>query len=167
MTNRDRGVLIGLQTWGGSALDTDTREVTHEQSRLITASLREVWGLHADVEAWPTWNSDVVAVTLSGPMATGGTISVTTSDGGRTVRIYALVENELTFWGDVVDDGSRWLQTWAFERTARGTQIAVTTSVIGSDAAASAALAAGLRAAAETQLESLQLCAERPDALGA
>jgi hypothetical protein len=148
-------------------VDTDAREVTHEQSRLITASLPEVWGLHADAEAWPTWNSDVVAVTLNGPMATGGTISATTGDGGWTVRIYALVENELTFWGNVVDDGSRWLQTWAFERTARGTHVAVTTSVIGSDAAASTALAADLGAAAETRLNNLQLCAERPEALGA
>ena len=83
------------------------------------------------------------------------------------MRIYALVDEELIFWGNVVDDGSRWLQTWTFEGTFRGTHVAVTTSVLGSDAAAGAALAAGLRAAAETQLDSLQLCAERPEALGA
>ena len=148
-------------------MDTNSREVTHEQSRFIAASLREVWELHTDVEAWPTWNSDVVAVTLSGRMAVGGSLGVTTSGGGRTVRIYALADEELTFWGDVVDDGSRWLQTWAFEETFRGVQVAVTTSVLGSDAAAGAALAAGLRDAVETQLDSLRMCAERPEALGA
>ena len=148
-------------------MNINTREVTHEQSSLIAASLQEVWQLHTDAESWPTWNSDVVAVMLNGPMAVGGTISATTSHGCWTVRIYALIDKELTFWGNVVDDGSRWLQTWAFEETFRRAHVAVTTSVLGSDADAAAALAADLHAAAETQLTNLQLCAEYPEARGA
>lgn len=148
-------------------MNTNTREITHEQSRLITASLPDVWQLHTDAEAWPTWNSDVVAATLNGPMAAGSTLSTTTSHGCWTMRIYALSDKELTFWGNVVDDGSRWLQTWAFEATLRRAHVAVTTSVLGSDADAAVALATGLRSAAETHLNSLQSCAEYPEARGA
>lgn len=141
-------------------MSIDTAEVTHEQSRFITATLPEVWALHADAAAWPRWNGDVLAVTRDGPMAARSTVTATTSDGGWRMRVYALTDQELTLWGDVVADGSRWLQAWTFDETPPGVHVAVATSVLGSDAPAGAALAARLRAAADRRLDRLQVRAE-------
>jgi hypothetical protein len=132
----------------------------YEQSRAISAPLVDVWRLHTDVEAWQIWNSNVLDATVDGPVAARSTVTMTTVEGRWRIRVYAVTENELVFWGDVVDDGTRWLQTWAFQETARGVCVAVTTSVLGPAAAARAAVAGHLHTVVHTQLDHLQLCAE-------
>jgi hypothetical protein len=148
-------------------MNSKPREFTLHQPRLITAPLPEVWRLHADVEAWPTWNSSVLDVAADGPLAAHSTFTTTTSDGAWQVRVYALTEDLLTFWGNLAADGSCWLQTWSFEDTAKGTYVAATTSVLGSTANAAAAQANSLCAATDGQLNCLQLCAELHAARGA
>jgi uncharacterized protein YndB with AHSA1/START domain len=91
-------------------------EYTHDQSRAVNAPLVDVWRLHTDVEAWPTWNSNVLEATVDGPVAARSRVTMTTVDGRWRIRIYAVTENELVFWGDVVDDGTRCSRPGPFRR---------------------------------------------------
>jgi hypothetical protein len=43
-------------------------DVTWEDSRLLAAPLRIVWQLHTDINSWPTWNGEVLAARLDGPL---------------------------------------------------------------------------------------------------
>ena len=44
---------------------------TAEGERRIEATPEAVWAVMADIEAWPTWNTDVREATLEGPLAPG------------------------------------------------------------------------------------------------
>jgi hypothetical protein len=48
-----------------------------EESIETTASAEAIWRLWADVPRWPDWNADIERIELSGPFATGSTISMT------------------------------------------------------------------------------------------
>ena len=141
-------------------MNIEPYEFTHQRSRPVTAPLPEVWRLHRDTGTWPSWDGDVVAVTPARPMAPRAAFTVTTAQGGWNVRVYALTEQELTFFGDVVDDRSRWLQSWIFEESPGGVHVTVTTAVLGSSADVCAELAGGLRVAADTRLSRLRRRAE-------
>jgi hypothetical protein len=50
---------------------------TNEQSIETTASPEAIWRLWSDVAGWPEWNADIVHIEISGPFATGSTITMT------------------------------------------------------------------------------------------
>lgn len=50
---------------------------TMEYSVETTASRQEIWAAWADVQRWPAWNSDIVAIDLEGPFAQGSRITMT------------------------------------------------------------------------------------------
>ena len=67
-------------------------DVTWEDSRLLAAPLRTVWQLHTDINSWPTWNGEVLAARLDGPLAAPSYFTATTAAGCSQIRIYALDE---------------------------------------------------------------------------
>ncbi len=50
---------------------------TNEQSIETVASPDAIWRLWSDVAGWPGWNSDIEHIEISGPFATGSTITMT------------------------------------------------------------------------------------------
>ena len=75
-----------------------------EESIETTASAEAIWRLWADVPRWPDWNADIEHVELSGPFATGGTISMTPiGQEPVELRIEDAIEPELFI--DVADLG--------------------------------------------------------------
>jgi hypothetical protein len=50
---------------------------TNEQSIETTASPGAIWRLWSDVASWPEWNADIEHIAISGPFATGSTITMT------------------------------------------------------------------------------------------
>jgi hypothetical protein len=78
-----------------------------EESIETTATAEAIWRLWADVSQWPTWNADIERITLSGPFATGGRISMTPiGQEPVELRIEEAIEPELFIdvaeLGDVV-----------------------------------------------------------------
>ncbi|MEN3265467.1 hypothetical protein [Pseudonocardia sp.] len=55
--------------------------MTWEDSRLLAAPLRTVWQLHTDINSWPTWNGEVFAARLDGPLAAPSSFTATTAAG--------------------------------------------------------------------------------------
>ena len=54
---------------------------TKEQSIETTAAPETIWGLWTDVSGWPEWNFDLERAELSGPFATGSTITMHPYEG--------------------------------------------------------------------------------------
>ena len=50
---------------------------TTEHSIETAASPESVWRIWADVPGWPEWNADIERIELSGPFASGSTITMT------------------------------------------------------------------------------------------
>jgi polyketide cyclase/dehydrase/lipid transport protein len=69
---------------------------TAEHSIEAAATPEAVWRLWADVPRWPEWNRDIERIELSGPFATGSTISMTPAGQDAVLlRIAEAVEPEL------------------------------------------------------------------------
>jgi uncharacterized protein YndB with AHSA1/START domain len=69
---------------------------THEASAETTAATEAVWRLWADVEGWPAWNGDIERISIDGPFAPGGRISMTPfGDDPIELVITEAVENEM------------------------------------------------------------------------
>jgi len=49
---------------------------TTEHSIETTAAPEAIWGIWADVPAWPEWNADLERTKLCGPFAAGSTITM-------------------------------------------------------------------------------------------
>jgi uncharacterized protein YndB with AHSA1/START domain len=50
---------------------------TNEQNIETTASPEAIWRLWSDVAGWPEWNGDIEHIEISGPFATGSTVTMT------------------------------------------------------------------------------------------
>jgi len=53
------------------------------RSRDTGAPPEAVWRIWSDVSTWPSWNPDIVSVSLNGPFASGTGGEMTTRSGGR------------------------------------------------------------------------------------
>lgn len=63
--------------------DGTNRHFAH--TRESPASPEAIWALWTDVQTWPTWDTEIEAVTLNGPIGLGQTGTLTS--GGRQSRI--------------------------------------------------------------------------------
>ena len=70
---------------------------THERSREADAPAERVWRIWSDPSTWPSWNPDVVAISLDGPFATGTTGKMTTKAGGTHAIRLAEVQEGRSF----------------------------------------------------------------------
>src|SRR5262249_59547963 len=69
---------------------------SYEHSIETTASPETIWRLWADVPGWPEWNADIEQIRISGPFATGSTITMTPAGQAPVeLRIAEAVEPEL------------------------------------------------------------------------
>jgi hypothetical protein len=55
----------------------------HGRTTEASASAERVWRIWSDVSTWPSWNPDVLSVSIDGPFASGATGQMTTKAGGR------------------------------------------------------------------------------------
>ena len=75
-----------------------------EESIETTASADAIWRLWADVPRWPDWNADIDHIELSGPFASGSTISMTPI-GQETVELHIEEAIEPELFIDVAELG--------------------------------------------------------------
>lgn len=69
-----------------------------------TATQEQVWHVWADVEAWPSWNTDIAEITLSGPFAPGSRI-VMTPFGDEPVELEIAETREPELFVDAAELG--------------------------------------------------------------
>ncbi|ANP51360.1 uncharacterized protein YndB with AHSA1/START domain [Streptomyces griseochromogenes] len=84
-------------------------------STVIDAPLSTVWGLHTDIAAWPSWNTDVEQAQLNGPLVLGSSFSWRTHGLDITSTVRELVPGERIVWGGPAD-GVTGIHVWTFEQ---------------------------------------------------
>jgi Polyketide cyclase / dehydrase and lipid transport len=104
----------------------------------ISAPVSRVWALHQDVNAWPTWQSDITAAQLNGAFAPGGSFTWTSFGFTVTSTVYALQDQSRVLWGGT-GDGITGVHEWVFTAAPAGTHVETTESFAGAPVEADAA----------------------------
>ncbi len=69
----------------------------------ISASVSRAWALHQDVNAWPTWQSDITAAQLNGAFAPCGSFTWTSFGFTVTSTVYAVHDQSRVLGGGTAD----------------------------------------------------------------
>jgi hypothetical protein len=127
-----------------------TAPVVADREIEINAPRDVVWQLHADVNAWPSWQTDISDATLERPLGPGVEFHWTT--GGMTIgsRVYSVHAGSDILWGGTTD-GITAIHEWSFTDTPRGVRVATSESLSGASVEADAA---GVQALLEQSLTS-------------
>jgi hypothetical protein len=85
----------------------------------INAPLDTVWRLHADVGAWPTWQTDITAAHIDGAFQPGASFEWTSYGFTVVSTIYAVAERARVLWGGTAG-GITGVHEWVFSETPAG-----------------------------------------------
>jgi hypothetical protein len=96
----------------------------------IAAPLDTVWRLRADVNAWPTWQTEITAAHIGGALAPGVSFDWTSYGFGVTSTVYALAERSRVLWGGT-SGGITGVHEWLFSETPDGVRVTTTESFAG------------------------------------
>lgn len=103
--------------------DIDVRApVVSRHGAVIYAPLEALWRLHTDIDAWPTWQTDIEVAHLTGPFAPGSTF--TWRSGGLDVEstIYRVEPGRRTLWGGPAR-GIEGVHSWTLVPAESGTRV--------------------------------------------
>jgi hypothetical protein len=128
----------------------------------IEAPLETVWHLHVDVNAWPTWQTEITAARIDGVLAPGVSFDWTSYGFSVTSTVYALAERARVLWGGT-SGGITGIHEWLFSETPEGVHVTTTESFAGEPVEADAAgMQALLDASLVAWLAHLKAAAESP-----
>ena len=96
----------------------------------INASLDTVWRLHADVNAWPTWQTDITAAHIDGAFQPGASFKWTSYGFTVVSTIYAATERASVLWGGTAG-GITGVHEWVFSETPTGVHVTTDESFAG------------------------------------
>ena len=71
-----------------------------------------------------------------------------------------MIDDEQLFWGNVTDEGARWLQNWELNETISGAQVTVLTTVLGQSPDTCRQVSDNLQRTSLRWLEQLKIAAE-------
>lgn len=126
----------------------------------IDAPRDQVWKLHTDVVAWPTWQRDITDVTLDGPLAPGASFTWSTYGMTITSTVYAMEEGSRILWGGTAN-GITGIHEWMFHDAPNGVHVTTTESFGGPPIAADTAnMQALLDQSLESWLAQMKVAAE-------
>lgn len=128
----------------------------------IQAPLTTVWQLHTGVNAWPTWQNDITAAHLDGPVKVGAAFDWTSFGLSVTSTIYDVADRARVLWGGTAS-GITGVHEWIFQETPAGVHVTTTESFVGEPVRADVA---GMQSALDASLVSwlghLKVAAESP-----
>lgn len=122
--------------------------VRHEVD--IEAPLDTVWQLHADVNTWPAWQTDITAAHLDGAFEPGASFEWTSYGFTVMSTIYAVTERARVLWGGAAG-GITGVHEWIFSETPSGVHVVTNESFAGEPVEADAP---GMQSALDTSLSS-------------
>ena len=126
----------------------------------IAAPPGTVWGLHTDVNAWPTWQTDITEAHLDGAFEPGATFDWSSYGFGVASTIYDLVERSRVLWGGTAG-GITGIHEWRFDETPGGVHVATAESFAGDPVSADpAAMQTMLDTSLRAWLDHLKTAAE-------
>jgi len=96
----------------------------------IEAALDTVWRLHTDVNAWPTWQTDITAAHIDGTLEPGASFGWTSYGFSVTSTVYDLDEPSRVLWGGT-SGGITGVHEWLFSETPSGVHVTTTESFAG------------------------------------
>ena len=96
----------------------------------IRAPLDTVWQLHADVNAWPMWQTDITAAHLEGEFEPGATFAWTSSGLSVSSTIYDVTDRSRTLWGGTAE-GITGIHEWTFRDMTQGVLVGTNESFAG------------------------------------
>jgi hypothetical protein len=96
----------------------------------IEAPRDTVWRLHADVNAWPTWQTDITDAHIDGVLEPGVSFDWTSYGFSVTSTVYDLTEGARVLWGGT-SGGITGIHEWVFSDTPDGVQVTTTESFAG------------------------------------
>ena len=99
-------------------VDGDAPVRAHHETD-INAPLATVWQLHADVNAWPAWQTDITAAHIDGAFQPGASFEWTSYGFTVVSTIYAVAEGARVLWGGTAG-GITGVHEWVFSRDTRG-----------------------------------------------
>ncbi|MCF4122594.1 SRPBCC family protein [Antribacter sp. KLBMP9083] len=112
------------QSGAPTGIDDAATVVVRREIR-IAAPIEQVWRLHTDVDAWPTWQTDVDTAHTDGPLQPGATFRWSTHGLDVTSTVYALDAPHRILWGGPAM-GITGIHEWTF--TADGDATVVRTA---------------------------------------
>ncbi len=96
----------------------------------IEAPLDTVWRLHSEVDAWPTWQTDITAAHIDGALEPGVSFDWTSYGFSVTSTVYDLTERSRVLWGGT-SGGITGVHEWLFSETPSGVHVTTTESFAG------------------------------------
>lgn len=127
----------------------------------IDAPRDTVWRLHTDVNAWPSWQTDITEVRLDQPLAEGATFDWSSYGMAITSTVYALDEGSRILWGGE-GNGIEGIHEWTFTDTPNGVRVTTTESFADDPVEADTAAMQGLLdQSLQSWLERLKATAEQ------
>lgn len=132
----------------------------------VAAPLDIVWALHTDVNAWPTWQTDITTARLDGGFTEGASFSWTTFGLRVTSTIYKLAHRAEVLWGGTAE-GITGIHEWLFTASPTGVRVATNESFAGAPIAADATrMQELLDGSLQSWLAHLKVAAESRSAAG-
>jgi uncharacterized protein YndB with AHSA1/START domain len=127
----------------------------------IDAPRDTVWRLHTDVNAWPSWQTDITEARLDQPLAEGASFDWSTYGMAITSTVYALDEGSRILWGGE-GNGITGIHEWTFTDVPTGVWVTTTESFAGGPFEADTATMQGLLdQSLQSWLERLKAMAEQ------
>jgi Polyketide cyclase / dehydrase and lipid transport len=112
-----------------TAVDRSAPVIAHHEVD-IQAPLDTVWRLHTDINAWPTWQTDITAAHLDGLLEPGASFDWTTYGLSVTSTVYDLAEGARVLWGGTAN-GITGVHEWLFSETPAGVHVTTNESFAG------------------------------------
>jgi uncharacterized membrane protein len=103
----------------------------------IDAPLDTVWQLHADVNTWPTWQTDITAAHIEGAFQPGASFEWTSYGFTVVSTIYAVTPRARVLWGGT-SGGITGIHEWVFSETPTGVHVTTNESFAGTPVEADA-----------------------------
>ena len=96
----------------------------------INAPLDTVWRLHAEVNSWPAWQTDITAARIDGAFQPGTSFEWTSYGFTVISTIYAVAERARVLWGGT-SGGITGVHEWVFSQTPAGVHVTTEESFAG------------------------------------
>ncbi|HEY2127843.1 MAG TPA: SRPBCC family protein [Streptosporangiaceae bacterium] len=112
-----------------TGIDSDAPVRAHHEID-INAPLDTIWRLHADVNNWPTWQTDITAAHINGAFQPVSSFEWTSYGFTVVSTIYAVAERSRVLWGGT-SGGITGVHEWVFSETATGVHVTTDESFAG------------------------------------
>lgn len=138
-------------------------QIVVELSTVIDAPLDTVWQLHTTIDAWPSWQADITAARIDGPVTAGTSFTWHTHGMQITSTVGEVDPAARIVWGGAAH-GIDGVHAWTFEPVAHGVLVTTTESWDGPPITANPiAMRAALTTSLTTWLAALKTTAEHPN----